>query len=103
MEGGHEEMRKKAQILAILAVLLLFPHLSLADCVDLGNYTGWYLEDAHTIIFYVGRIPLATLTISDCQIRQSSYVLLITNYVCNSDSILVDGQKCRIMTVKTMD
>jgi hypothetical protein len=96
-------MGKRIRIFLILAVGLLFPHVASADCVDLGNYTNWYLEDSHRVIFYQGEVPLARLTIPDCEIHRFSHILLLKSYVCDSDNILIDGQKCSIMTVKSMD
>jgi hypothetical protein len=92
------------QILVVLSlmILLILPKQVLADCADLKNYTNWTLEGEHTIIFYVGKMPIASLTIPYCEILTSSNIQLIKSYVCDSDSIVIDGKECSIIEVKVM-
>lgn len=97
-EGGPK-MRKKMLILLSFAVLLLAPNLVLSDCVDLGHSTSWYAQGAHTIIFYAGPRPLGHVDLWDCTVNPSSMIHLTSNYVCDSDKIIIDGEECTIMTV----
>jgi hypothetical protein len=95
-------MRKKIRILLTFAILLLLPNLAFADCLDLGGFTGWVVEDTHTIVFYMGTISIARLEIPNCTIHPSSGILLIKSYVCDSDDIMIDNEKCSILTVQVL-
>jgi hypothetical protein len=94
-------MRKNIPILLSL-MLLLSPTLVLGDCADLSNYTDWVREDSHTIVFYEGNIPLARLNIPYCEVLPSSTVRLIKFYMCDSDDIIIDNNRCTLMTVKVL-
>jgi hypothetical protein len=96
-------MKKKRLILISFGVLLLIPTVAFADCLDLGGSTSWVLEDTHTIVFYMGMRPMARLEIPDCSIYPSSNIRLIKSYVCDTDDIMIDKEKCSIMTVKVLD
>jgi hypothetical protein len=93
-------MRKVGIVLSLM--ILLFPAFVLADCVDLGRFTSWYLETSHTIVFYMGETALARLEIPNCEVSPLSTIRLIKSYVCDSDEIMVDGVACRIITVKVL-
>jgi len=92
-------MRKKVLILFSLAILLFSPNLTLSDCVDIGRSTSFYIQGAHTIIFYTGSWPTAYFDIPHCTIRPSSSIRPIKNYVCDGDKVVVDGETCTIMDV----
>jgi hypothetical protein len=94
-------MRKKILILFGFAILLLLPTLASSDCVDLRRSTSWYIQGGHKIIFYEGMRPMAFLDISYCTMNSSSDIRLLKTYVCNNDNIVIDGEKCSIMTVST--
>ncbi len=93
---------KKSVLLLSLTVLLFLPGIALADCADLSRYTSWSLESAHEVVFYMGNVPLASLNLPDCDLVPSSTLRLINTYVCDSDSIMVDGGEWTIMTVKAV-
>ena len=93
-------MRKIGVVVSL--TILFFPALVSADCADLGRFTSWYLEGAHTVIFYNGDMPLARVEIPYCDITPLSKILLLNSYVCDSDQIMVDGVACRIITVKIL-
>ena len=88
-------------ILAILTVswVILTPRLGLSDCRDLGNFTSWYAQDGQTLVFYAQNAPIARVVLQDCSVNASSNIRLIKSYMCDSDTILVDGQECSIMTL----
>ncbi len=94
-------MRNKKGLLLSIAILLLFSSLALADCVSLASFTDWFAQDTHHVVFYRGSRPLGTLNVPDCSIKPSSTILLNTSYVCDSDKIIIDGEECTIMTVKS--
>jgi hypothetical protein len=88
-------------ILAIFTIscVILSPHLALSDCLDFGNYTSWYAQDDQTLVFYAQNVPIARVVLQDCTVNASSNIRLLKNYMCDSDSILIDGQECSIMQV----
>jgi len=73
-----------------------------ADCLDLGNFTNWTLQDSHTVVLYRGLRPIAVLEIPNCQIQPTSSIHLIKSYVCDLDNIIIDDETCGIMTVKAL-
>jgi len=83
-------------------IFLLIPVLAFADCLDLGGFTDWVVEGSHTIVFYMGTIPIARLEIPDCTIRPSSSILLVKSYVCDTDEIMIDNEKCSILTLEAL-
>ena len=93
-------MKIKIFILLGFAVLLFCPKMVLSDCTDLGRSTSLYVVDDQSIIFYVGNSPLAKVVLEDCTVTRSSNIRLLKTYVCDDDSLLVDGEECSIMTVK---
>jgi hypothetical protein len=95
-------MKKGIPILLSLLILFFLPALVSADCADLGRYTRWVPEDAHTIIFYMEETPIARIELFDCVIRPSSTILLLKSYICDSDDIMIDNEKCNIITVKVL-
>ncbi len=92
----------KILVFLILVTGLLSPGWVFADCLDLGNFTNWTLQDSHTIVLYRGLRPIATLEIPDCQIQSTSTLRLIKSYVCDLDEIVIDEETCSIMTVKAL-
>ena len=97
----EKEMTKKIRMLISFSILLLLPNLGFADCIDLKRADSWYIQGAHTIIYYWGLSPLASIDVPYCKIEQNSDIRLLKNYVCDTDSILVDGNACSIMTIRS--
>jgi hypothetical protein len=95
-------MRKEIIIFFILGVFLFLPNLVSADCLDLGEFTSWVVEDEHTVVFYRQSRPMARLEIANCSIGSSSNIRLIESYVCDSDDIMIDNEKCHIMTLNVL-
>ncbi len=93
-------MRKILLALFVVFLSWLSPGFLSADCVDLGYFTDWALQDSRTIILYRGRRPLAVVTLSDCKVNRSSRIRLVQSYVCDSDKIVVDDEICTIITVQ---
>ena len=84
-----------------ISAVLSFPDAATSDCVDLTRTTSYYVQGAHTIIFYEGMRPVALVEVPYCAIRQESNVRLTKNYLCDFDDILIDGDACSIMTVSS--
>jgi len=95
-------MKKKILILISFGIFVLIPALAFADCLDLGGFTSWVLEDTHTIVFYMGTRPVARLEIPYCTMGPSSSIRLIKSYVCDTDSIMIDGEQCSIITLQVL-
>ncbi|NWG02816.1 MAG: hypothetical protein HXY44_08175 [Syntrophaceae bacterium] len=95
-------MKMRILILVSVLVWLLFPALVSADCLDLGEFTSWVLEDEHTVVFYKQMRPIARLEIPGCSIGPSSNIRLIKSYICDSDEIMIDNEKCNIMTLEVL-
>jgi hypothetical protein len=88
-------------LLFLLSAVLSFPDPAASDCVDLERATSYYVQGAHTVIFYEGMRPVALLEVPYCAIRRESTVHLTKNYLCDFDDILIDGDVCSIMTVSS--
>ena len=93
-------MKKKVIILSVL-VLLLFPSLVLADCVDVSRATSYYIQGGHDVIVYNRLTPLAYINIPWCNLHSDSSVQLTTGYLCDSDKVIIDGQACDVFSLKS--
>ncbi len=85
-----------------MGIFFLFSHPVYADCLDLGDFTGWTLVDSHTIIFYRGLRPIAQISLPNCQISNDSVVRLSQSYVCDSDNLIINNEPCNILSVKVL-
>ena len=94
-------MRKKLLSLWIVILLSAAPTVALSDCVDLGRVSSYYIQGAHTVIFYVGMRPVAQVEIPYCNIYQDSNIRLTRTYTCDNDKVIVDGEQCMIGTVSS--
>ena len=94
-------MEKKIFILLSFSMLLFSVNLVLSDCLDLGGFTNWKVQGDHTILYYRQNSPIAKVNLKGCTVTESSTVRLTKSYVCNSDSLIVDGQECAIMTISS--
>ena len=98
--GGRSLIdEKKIFILLSFSILLFSPNLVLSDCLDLGGFTSWKVQGDHTILFYRQNSPIAKVNLKGCKVTASSTVRLTKSYVCDSDSLIVDGKECAIMTI----
>jgi len=91
--------KKKMIILMGLAIVLLCPGLVLSDCIDLKRSTSFYVAGGHSIIFYSGLMPIGRAEVPYCSLNPSSSVSPMKSYVCDGDSIMIDGSECTIMSV----
>jgi hypothetical protein len=96
-------MKQIVMLLLIFSMVLSFPIFVSADCADLGGSTSWVFEDTHIIVYYIGVRPMARLEIPNCNIHPSSNIRLIKSYMCDSDEIVIDNEKCHIMTLEVLD
>ena len=92
-------MKRKMILLVGLFLFFCLPNLGLADCADLGNFNRFSVQDDGSIIFYYNNIPLGTVELQDCTADSSSEIRLLQGSVCDNDEILVDGERCTIMSL----
>ena len=92
-------MKRKMILLVGLFLFFCLPNLGSADCVDLGNFNRFYVQDDGSIIFYYNNIPLGTVELQDCTADSSSNIRLLKTSVCEGDAILVDGENCTLLSV----
>lgn len=90
------------KIVILLGFLLFFisPVPTMADCASIRYFSGWVLEDSHTISIYSGTTPAARLDVPYCTIRPDSNVRLTKSYYCDGDKIIIDGESCLVSGVR---
>ena len=89
---------KKNVFLAFL-ILLFLPGLAVSDCVNFGRVTSWSVEGENTIIYYSGNTPVAKIVLQDCTVNSSSAIRLTKTYMCDEDSLIIDGQECALISL----
>jgi len=92
-------MKKNILMLVCLGILLAVPNLAVSDCVDFGRVSSWYVQDENTIIFYSQNKPVAKIVLRDCSVPSSPNIRFLKTYMCDEDSLIIDGQECAIMSV----
>ena len=92
-------MGKKALILFSFSLLFLAPSLAMSDCADFTRMTSWAALGSRSMIFFAGNLPIASVNLQNCTVDSSSNIRVMKRYVCDSDSVIVDGQQCAIMTL----
>ena len=92
-------MKRKTILLIALFLFFCLPNLGFADCTEPGNFNRFVVQDDGSIIFYYNNIPLGTVELQDCTVDPSSEIRLLQGSVCDNDEILVDGERCTIMSV----
>jgi len=106
MAAGYErrdEMKKNVLILLCLSVLLIVPHLALAGCHDLGGFSSFSLEGSNTVVLYAGSTPTGKFDVQDCDVQPRSRILLLNSMVCDGDEVMIDGNRCTVMSVSSLD
>ncbi len=96
-------MKRNVLILCGFVLFLLIPGLVLADCDDLGGFTGFVLQGGNTVILYAGSSPTSQFDVQSCNVTPTSSILLLKSMVCDGDEVLIDGTKCTVMNIKSLD
>ncbi len=94
-------MKRNILILLSLGILLTLPNLAASDCLSFGRATGWYVQDESTVIFYSQMKPVAKIILQDCTVTSSSNIQLLKTYMCDADSLLIDGKDCAILSIRS--
>lgn len=94
-------MKISILILLCLGILLVVPNLAVSDCTDFSRVSSWYVQDEKTIIGYRQNTPVAKIVLQDCTVNSSSNIRLTKSYMCDEDSLVIDGQECAIITLSS--
>ena len=96
-------MKKNLLILVGIGILLLLPTLVLADCDDLGGFTNFVLQGSNTVVLYAGSTPMGQFDVQSCNVTSTSSILLLKTMVCDGDEVKIDGSRCTVMNVKSLN
>jgi len=96
-------MKKNILTLVCLGIFWILPSLVLADCDDLGGFTNFILQGSNTVVLYHGSTAVGQFDIQSCNIEQKSTILLLNSKVCDGDEVMIDGSRCTVMNVKSLD
>ncbi len=96
-------MKKNTLILLCLGILLVLPNLTLADCVDLGGFNSFVLSRGNTVVLYAGSTPTGQFDVQSCEVQLKSRILLLKSMVCDGEEVIIDGNKCTVLSVKSKD
>ncbi len=96
-------MKKNILILMCLGVLLTLPHPALADCVDLGGFNAFVLQGANTVVLYAGSTPVGQFDVQNCDVQPKSRILLLNSMVCDGNEVMIDGNRCTVMNVTSLN
>ncbi len=92
-------MKRTTILLVALVLFFCLPHLGFADCTEIGNFDNFRVQDDGSIIFYTGNAALGKVQLQDCTAGPASDIRLPGLSVCDGDEIMVDGQKCTILSL----
>ena len=92
-------MKRKAILVIGFFLFFCLPNLGLADCTELGSFNGFIVQEDGSIIFYYNNVSLGRVELQDCTVDSSSEIRLLQGSVCDNDEILVDGERCAVMSV----
>ncbi len=97
-----QEMKNKTLLILGLTTLFLFPNLSLAECMHMGEFSRFDLAGQNTVTLYFGSMPTARFDIQNCNVQSSSKIQLLKTDVCDGDEILIDGERCVMLEIKPL-
>jgi hypothetical protein len=83
----------------LIAALNFFPGPIFADCVDLSRATSWAVQNEKKIVIFRESIPPVVITLWGCRATRASDVRLPKPYLCDEEKIIVDGEKCNILSI----
>jgi hypothetical protein len=96
-------MKNNIRILFCVCIGILLPTLALADCCDLGGFNNFVLSRGNTVVLYAGSTPTGQFDVQNCDVRPQSRILLLKSMVCDGDEVIIDGNRCTVMDVKSVD
>jgi hypothetical protein len=86
-----------------LGILLLVPNGVLADCDDFGGFTSFTLSGSNTVTLYAGSKVMASFDVQSCPVQPGSTIRLTKTQVCDGDEVIIDGTRCTVMNVQSLD
>ena len=95
-------MKKNILIFICLGMLLVLPNLASAGCQDLGGYNS-FITRGNTVILYAGSIPVGQFDLQSCDVQPQSRILLLKSMVCDGDEVMIDGNRCTVMDVQSVE
>jgi hypothetical protein len=97
-----KEMKRSISWVLCLGIVFLLPHLSSAECTNIGGFSNFSLEGTNTVILYAGPSPVLRFDVLNCSVQPTSKIELIKNDVCDGDEIMIDGSRCTMMEIKPL-
>jgi hypothetical protein len=97
------KMKNNILILLCLGIFLILPSLVSADCSDLGGFNNFVLSRGNTVVLYAGSTPTGQFDVQNCDVQPQSRILLLKSMVCDGDEVIIDGNRCTVMDVKSVD
>jgi hypothetical protein len=96
-------MKRNVLILIGLGMLLSLANLAWADCHDLGGFNSFVISRGSTLILYAGSTPVGQFDLQSCDVQPQSRILLLKSMVCDGDEVMIDGNRCTVMSVQSVD
>ena len=96
-------MKRNILVLIFSGVFLILPHLGMAGCHDLGGFSNFVLQGSNTVVLYAGSTPTGKFDVQNCDVQPRSRILLLNSMVCDGDEVMIDGNRCTVMNVSSLD
>jgi len=87
-------------MLLCLFFLLVLPNVVSADCLLVGSFDNFIIDDNDVVTLYNGQVPIVKLEV-DCSVISTSKIRFLNEYVCDDDDILIDGSTCNIESLES--
>ncbi len=94
-------MGKHLFILPCLVLLLMAPAAAPADCLTVGPFDNFIVQEDNTVILYNGSVAIVKMEV-DCPVRPSSKIRLLKNYLCDGDPVRIDDETCSIASLRSL-
>jgi hypothetical protein len=96
-------MMRNFLILIWLGIFFILPNLVTAGCQDLGGFSSFVISRGNTVILYAGSTPVGQFDLQSCDVQPQSRILLLNTMVCDGDDVVIDGSRCTVMDVRSLD
>jgi len=96
-------MKKKILMGLCLGIILVVPNGVLADCDDLGGFTSFSISGVNTVTLLAGSTAMGRFDVQNCVVEPKSTIRLMKTQVCDGDEVLIDGARCTILNVQSLD
>jgi hypothetical protein len=96
-------MRKNVLMGVCLGIVLLVPGLALADCHDLGGFTSFSVTGSSTVTLFAGSTAVGSFDVQSCDVQSQSTIRLINSQVCDGDEVMIDGSRCTVLNIQSLN